>query len=43
MRERSREKKWRCGESNPVPLACKASALPYELHPQYASLKNLII
>ena len=24
---------WRCRESNPVPLACKASALPYELHP----------
>ena len=24
---------WRCGESNPVPLACEASALPYELHP----------
>ena len=26
-------KKWRCGVSNPVPLACKASALPFELHP----------
>lgn len=25
--------KWRCGGSNPVPLACKASALPFELHP----------
>ena len=25
---------WRCGGSNPVPLACKASALPFELHPQ---------
>ena len=22
------------GESNPMPLACKASALPYELHPR---------
>jgi hypothetical protein len=28
------KKKWRCGGSNPVPLACKASALPFELHPQ---------
>ncbi|CAK7324169.1 unnamed protein product [Dovyalis caffra] len=26
---------WRCGESNPVPLACEASALPYELHPRF--------
>ena len=25
---------WRCGGSNPVPLACKASALPFELHPR---------
>ena len=24
---------WRCRGSNPVPLACKASALPFELHP----------
>ena len=24
---------WRCGASIPVPLACKASALPFELHP----------
>ena len=23
---------WRCGASIPVPLACKASALPFELH-----------
>ena len=30
---------WRCRESNPVPLACKASALPYELHP-HAKLPN---
>ena len=25
--------RWSCGESNPVPLACEASALPYELQP----------
>lgn len=25
---------WRCGESNPVPPACKAGALPDELHPR---------
>ena len=25
---------WRCGESNPGPPACKAGALPTELHPQ---------
>ena len=25
---------WRCGASIPVPLACKASALPFELHPR---------
>jgi hypothetical protein len=24
---------WRCGGSNPVPLACKASALPIEVQP----------
>ena len=24
---------WRCGDSNPVPPACKAGALPSELHP----------
>lgn len=24
---------WRCGASIPVPLTCKASALPFELHP----------
>ncbi|KAK8987364.1 hypothetical protein V6N11_027132 [Hibiscus sabdariffa] len=28
-----KNKKWRCGGSNPVPLACKASTLPFELHP----------
>ena len=27
------KKLWRCRGSNPVPLACKASALPFELHP----------
>ena len=27
------KRKWRCGVSIPVPLACKASALPSELHP----------
>ena len=27
------KKRWRCGVSIPVPLACKASALPSELHP----------
>ena len=25
---------WRCGASIPVPLACKGSALPFELHPR---------
>ena len=25
---------WRCGDSNPVPPACKAGALPSELHPR---------
>ena len=27
------EKKWRWRVSIPLPLACKASALPFELHP----------
>ncbi|CAF2113671.1 unnamed protein product, partial [Brassica napus] len=31
---------WRCGVSNPVPLACKASALPFELHPQVIIYDN---
>ena len=26
---------WRCGDSNPVPPACKAGALPSELHPRW--------
>ena len=26
---------WRCGDSNPVPPACKAGALPSELHPHW--------
>ena len=25
---------WRCGASIPVPIACEASALPFELHPR---------
>ena len=25
---------WMCGELNPVPLLCEASALPYELNSQ---------
>ena len=25
--------KWRCGASIPVPLPCKASDLPIDLHP----------
>ena len=29
--------KWRCGVSNPVPLACKASALPCEWDPNSSS------
>ena len=36
--ERRRKKRdrsiWRCRASIPVPLACKASALPSELHPR---------
>ena len=35
-------KAWRCGESNPVPLACEASALPYELHPLWCSRSHKI-
>ncbi|CAL9015621.1 unnamed protein product, partial [Prunus brigantina] len=31
--------RWRCRVSNPVPLACKASALPFELHPHLMGLK----
>ena len=30
-------KNWRCGASIPVPLACKASALPSELHPRWGN------
>src|SRR5579872_1453850 len=30
-----RRQGWRCGESNPVPPACKAGALPDELHPRW--------
>ena len=33
-------RQWRCRESNPVPLACKASALPYELHPLFVASAN---
>ena len=29
---------WRSGASIPVPLACKASALPFELHPHSLEL-----
>ena len=35
-----KDRRWRCRESNPVPLACKASALPYELHPLFATSAN---
>ena len=31
---RSLKNVWRCGASIPVPLACEASALPFELHPR---------
>ena len=31
---RARKKKWRSRVSIPVPHACKACALPFELHPQ---------
>ena len=30
---RNKRRFWRCGASIPVPLACEASALPFELHP----------
>ena len=30
-------KNWRCGASIPVPLACKAGALPSELHPRWGN------
>ena len=29
------EKRWRCGESNPGPLTCEASALPLSYIPLY--------
>ena len=32
-RNKKISKRWRCGVSIPVPLACKANALPSELHP----------
>ena len=37
-------KKWRCGVSNPGPLACKASALPLSYTPAhiYSANKNSI-
>ena len=35
-------KNWSCGESNPVPLACEASALPYELQPHVEMFGFLI-
>ena len=35
--------KWRCGGSNPVPLACKASALPFELHPHLLVLLSKLL
>ena len=28
------QKQWRTWESNPVPIACEAIALPYELDPR---------
>ena len=31
---------WRWGESNPWPPACRAGALPAELHPHLASLRH---
>ena len=34
------QNEWRCGVTIPVPLACEASALPYELHPLCDSLTN---
>ena len=34
--------KWRCERSNPVPLACKASALPFELHPHVDNLQEQV-
>ena len=33
---------WRWGESNPWPPACKAGALPAELHPQFLGLAGLL-
>ena len=30
-------KDWRCGASTPVPLACKASGLPFVLHPRWGN------
>ena len=33
---------WRCRASIPVPLACKASALPSELHPHIEQIRRII-
>ena len=34
---------WRSGASNPVPLACKASTLPFELHPHSFELSRKLL
>jgi hypothetical protein len=34
---------WRCRGSNPVPLACKASALPFELHPRLTLCRTCLV
>jgi hypothetical protein len=36
-------KYWRRGGSNPVPLACKASALPFELRPLVVKMSDYVI
>ena len=37
---RKKKKKWRSRVSIPVPSACKADALPFELHPQVVNQKK---
>jgi hypothetical protein len=37
------KKTWRCRVSNPVPPACKAGALPFELHPHLIIVENILI
>ena len=39
-KKKKKKKKWRCGVSNPGPLACKASALPLSYTPAHSHKVN---